>query len=348
MGVARLGHSKALDGLRGVAILLVLAAHLVGYRGGGLGVDVFFVLSGFLITSLLLEEHERSGRISLRGFYGRRTRRIMPALWFYTVVCVIGAAALRLFFHGFRLVHWLSGVLIAVTYTANISKAYGIGHLPDPFGHFWSLAAEEQFYLVWPPLLMLLLACRISSRVLVLLVTAIAAASLGWQLALTFTGASSQRVWLGPDTHLAPIAVGCLAAIVYNRRLIPMRSIRVLWPAALAVCAIVIAVPPFNSRWLFDGPFSVFPFACAIVLLAAVDGAAVARPLSLRPLRWTGKISYSLYLWHVPLFFAFSYLGLPIAFVAAWFSYRYVEQPFLTRNRRRPVLELAPTPALVD
>lgn len=157
-----LGYRAALDGLRCVAILPVVGLHAFGWpRQGSLGVDVFFVLSGFLITSLLLAEREATGSVSLRRFYARRALRLLPAL-FAMLICFLIATLISLSVQGnLDMAHLrrpLLGVAAALTYTANFAGAAGFH--PAGLGHLWSLAEEEQFYLLWPPLLFVLLRAR--------------------------------------------------------------------------------------------------------------------------------------------------------------------------------------------
>jgi peptidoglycan/LPS O-acetylase OafA/YrhL len=345
----RLGHIPQLDGVRGAAILMVLAGHVLHRRGGlALGVDVFFVLSGFLITGLLLSEHDRDGGISLRGFYRRRALRLLPALYAQLAALILVAAGLLIVGRGGSV---LSQVLAAAgtasIYAGNLAAAFHVPvEMPHRYGYYWSLALEEQFYLLWPALLIWLLTRR-RRLVLYLLPAFVAAASAGLQLALWQAGSPRERLWFAPDTHLAPIALGCLAGVAYTYARLPVRALRFLAPPAFVVGVAVVLVPPFDYRWLYEGPMVAFAIACAICVLASCCGAAewLARPLTARPLRWTGKVSYSLYLWHVPLLAAFGLVGLPLSFLVAAASRRYVEEPFLRMKRRSAVPAPVPQPA---
>jgi peptidoglycan/LPS O-acetylase OafA/YrhL len=345
----RLGHIPHLDGVRGVAILMVVAQHTLHRRGGlTLGVDVFFVLSGFLITSLLLSEQDRDGRISLRGFYRRRAFRLMPALYAQLATLLLVVAALAI---AGRAGHLPSQLLAAAgtasIYVGNLAAAFHVPvQMPHRYEYYWSLAQEEQFYLLWPALLIWLLIRR--RRLWIYLIPALVAGLSGaLQITLWLNGASRDRLWLAPDTHLAPIALGCLAGVAYTYASLPLRTLRVLTPLALVTCVAIVSVPPLDYRRLYEGPAVVFGLACAICVLATCSGAAgwLAKPLSARPLRWTGKVSYSLYLWNIPLLAAFGLLGLPLSFLAAALSRRYIEEPFL-RLKRRPARTVpVPQPA---
>src|SRR4051794_30070266 len=168
----RLGYLPALDGVRGIAIALVVSFHAFGWpRSGTLGVDLFFVLSGFLITTLLLEEHRRSGRIRIRAFYARRAWRLLPALIALLVPFLLLAGA-ALLFRGAVPSSLLLGIGAALTYTSNLVVASDISAVPAALVHLWSLAAEGQFYVVWPLMVLVVLrrgGFRLLGRTLVVL-----------------------------------------------------------------------------------------------------------------------------------------------------------------------------------
>jgi peptidoglycan/LPS O-acetylase OafA/YrhL len=207
-----LGYRPALDGLRAVAVLAVLTYHVGWIPGGFLGVDVFFMLSGFLITTLLCEEHARTGTISIRRFYVRRARRLLPALVLFLLICG------GILFVTRPSAFWptLGGNLLGVlSYGANWLIIYwrGLG----VFGHTWSLAIEEQFYLAWPLLLLGLLRGARPRLIVAGLVTA-AAGSLAWRLALALDGASFARLYAATDTHADGLLVGAALAVWLHHR----------------------------------------------------------------------------------------------------------------------------------
>jgi peptidoglycan/LPS O-acetylase OafA/YrhL len=331
--VVPLTKKPALDGLRGVAILLVLAAHAgLQPRGGVLGVDLFFALSGFLITSLLLTEwHERRGEVSLRSFYRRRALRLLPALvavllaylYYGLVTRSIGSPT-----------HLLGAAAISAGYVANFFYTFDSGLVAHRLAHLWSLAAEEQFYVLWPPLLLVALRRRASPRMLVALLVIAALAVTVNAVVLEELGASYARVWYAPDTHSAAILLGCAGGIarVYGLARVPA------WAAVLAVVAVV---PPlllygYGPGWA-AAAIPLFAVASVAVLLyvADQDNARLSVLLQARWLRATGKISYGIYLWHLPLMiFASPVIGAVLAFPVAAASYRWVEQPFLRRKKR--------------
>ena len=345
----RLGHRPELDGLRGVAIALVVLSHLSRplshLRFLGLaGVVVFFVLSGFLITSLLLEERERSGSLDLLGFYRRRALRLAPALVACVVVVGVAGAAL-----GSRLGPTYAPpalVLGALTWTSNWVVAGG-EHAGTALTHTWSLSIEEQFYLVWPPLLLVLLRRR--QRWLVPGLVAGACASAAMRFVLIPEGVD--RINNGSDTRADALLVGCLVAVLVHRRA-PR-------PARPVVALLLLVAIVASSLW--------FPVAAVVLLLPLTTAAATAvvvtsvvgdggvRWLRGRALTLLGRRSYGWYLWHWPVVVAANRLlddpgwpllalvVLPVCAVLVTLSWRYVEQPFL-RLRRRPAGVARPVP----
>jgi peptidoglycan/LPS O-acetylase OafA/YrhL len=311
--VRRLGHVPALDGVRGVAIAGVTAYHFLGLPGGFLGVDLFFVLSGFLITTLLLEDG-RLGR-----FYQRRLSRLLPALLAVLVVCYS--------------VGW-KRILESGFYLSNFFRAFGAtDSLRGPLGALWSLAAEEQFYVIWPLLLLVGLRWR---RGLVSALFGLFVALVLYRIGLVATGASLRRVYFGPDTHADGLVLGCVAALV--RPHIGAAAGR----AALAAVIAFFAMSAWTTNWLAYG-LPVFEVAAVLVVLAAAEGHLPE--LSAKPLVLLGLISYSLYLWQQPVargLGGHTPLTAVIAILIAWASYRWIEKPFrvLGRSRRTSYAEM--------
>jgi len=347
-----------LDGLRAVAVGLVLAYHLFPawwLQGGFIGVDVFFVISGFLITSLLLRERARAGRIRLAEFWRRRARRLLPALALVLLVCssvawLIGGDVLA------RLGAQLVG---AATFSYNwvsiaADASYFSAANPELFRNVWSLAIEEQFYVLWPlvlPLALLIPWAWARSAAAVLL----AAASAGWMAVVVASGGDLTRAYFGLDTHAFGILLGIALAFALERLLAapPVWSQRQGWRvsgavvgvAAIAGLVVVAAIPASDSTATFPGALAAASVLSAIAITAAVWPGSVFGPrLDTQPLRWVGDRSYGLYLWHWPILVLLlaatsgggAGAGVPVwmgvfalvlTLVAAEASYRWVEQP---------------------
>ena len=347
----RLGHRPALDGIRGVAIAAVVAQHAFGIPSAGyLGVDLFFVLSGFLITTLLLEEHAEHGVISLRAFYRRRALRLLPALLVAISVLLLVELGLAATGRG-HLRREATGALFGVAYITDLARLRASAiNVPGTLGHLWSLAVEEQFYVLWPLALVLLRAHRRRTQLVLLVALAL---TIFQQLRLVAAGAPYQRLAFAPDTRGSSILIGCLAAFLWTRR----RPL-VVGPRVGACAFILLPLMLFPSfvRLEFAGPLVLFGLAAAIVVLRALEpGSDEGRLLGSRPLVALGQISYGLYLWHPLVLHAFGapprgfsargVAGVAGAILVAAASRRVVELPFLRRKRRVDVALPLPLPA---
>jgi peptidoglycan/LPS O-acetylase OafA/YrhL len=324
--VRQMAHLRPLDGLRGVAVLAVVLYHFApGIAPGGfLGVDVFFVLSGFLITSLLVNELESSRRVSLPRFWGRRARRLLPALFL-----VLGAVGVwTLFLHDHVEAHAVANDgLAAVGYVANwhfITSGQSyiqqfVNQAPSPLRHMWSLAIEEQFYLVWPLIVGLVgyavlrharrpgRTRRIFRRLLVGVCLTLGAASLARMVTLFASSHDFNRVYYGTDTRAFILLAGAaLGAITAGSPMIARRSIRlftVLIGTVVAVgLGVTMAFVPTNATWLYYGGYAAVALAVVAVLVGSVQPGwnPLGRVLETRPLVQLGLISYGVYLWHWP------------------------------------------------
>ncbi|MEO6653213.1 MAG: acyltransferase family protein [Ilumatobacteraceae bacterium] len=339
-----LTYNPALDGIRAVSVIAVLLYHAGVISGGWIGVEVFFVLSGYLITALLLLELDSRGRIDLVEFWRRRARRLLPGIGLL-VVMVAGYVAV---FHSTStsIGRDVAGLL---TYTSNWTTAAGDGYWaqfasPSPLRHAWSLAVEEQFYLLFPVMSMVLLRPTVRRWA----VPGVTALALIWQVAST-AFFSVNRVYLGTDTRAFGLLAGATIAVVLHDAPVGRRrwsssvasatgSIGCLW---LVFAALALSE---DTVGLFRGPFQLVVVATAMVLLSVTAGSPsiISRAFGIGPLADVGRWSYGIYLFHWPILLAIEpSVGRPwILFVIvtaitvpfAALSHRYVEQPIRQRG----------------
>ena len=307
-----LAHVPALDGLRGLAVLAVVAYHagLAGARGGYLGVSAFFTLSGFLITSLLLVEWSGRGGVSLRGFWARRFRRLLPAAVAVIAGVVVAAAFLA---DSGQLADLRGDVIAGLGYVANwrfVLEERSYGELftgPSPLQHLWSLAIEEQFYVAFPLLAVALLRIGRGRRwVLGAAFAPMLVASVAWSVHLSGSAAGVTRAYYDTGARAAELLAGVLLALAVagrTERLVHHRRL-VSGAGALALAGLLVAwaVVPQSSPALPGGGFAVHAVAVVLVLLAAHVPGVVSRLCAAAPLRLLGRVSYGVYLIHWPVF----------------------------------------------
>src|SRR3954471_10725816 len=304
------GYRPALDGLRAVAVTAVVGYHL-GYGwlpGGFLGVDLFFVLSGYLITGLLLDEHGRTGRIGLARFWARRARRLLPAL---LIMLVAVAAAVRLWSPPGVWLGRRDDLVATLFYYANWhfvatdQSYFADAAAQSPVRHAWSLSIEEQFYLVWPFLILLALRRRRRFLAVGLAVATVASAVL---MVAVYDPVSPTRAYVGTDARVQQLVAGALLALVIRTALVvPGRLVRYAGrPAAAGTVALLLTVRDSGGLYYHGGAsLAAFVFAALVWALETRPSSAVARALSTRPLRAVGTVSYGLYLWHWPVLLFF-------------------------------------------
>ena len=348
-----------IEGLRAVAVLLVLAYHarIPGFPGGYIGVDVFYVVSGFLITGLIVRELRATGRVDLLTFYARRARRLLPAALVVVALTVIASAIVL---PPLRVPDVAADGAAAALYVSNIRfAAQATDYLqaeldPSPLLHFWSLGVEEQFYLFWPALLLLVAGRGTNIRRIGLVVGVVAL--LSFALGVVWTDSDAPLAFFLLPARAWELAVGAALAIgVARLSRIPISLTPVVVGAGLAL--IVIGAVIFDTDTPFPGTAALLPvIGTALVIAGGIPQPlnAMSRLVSVRPMRWIGGISYSLYLWHWPLLVlpaaaVGSELPLParlglvaLTFVLADASRRWIEDPI----RHGRVAKLRPSRSL--
>jgi peptidoglycan/LPS O-acetylase OafA/YrhL len=366
------GYQASLDGLRGVAVLAVLTLHAFipfnvakGVKvlgiGGFLGVDIFFVLSGFLITSLLLREWEFNGRIDFKKFYARRALRLLPVLFVFVVVCVVHS----LFRAKEESVGWLSDVFAITFYLSNWIpiNLYTLRHT-------WSLAVEEQFYLLYPILLLGLIVAakrlKIRREALILVLLSLIGLIAVYRAFLFSNSGFSMRLYIGSDTRFDSLLVGCVVGMLISWDLLPRKLwfvslVKVFSVGAAAALLYLMLMTTVENNLLYLGGFTFVAFLVGVIIISLQLGPPKLLKLFLEGsiLVWIGRLSYGLYLWHklvyvimdsvLPLISVRSstmqLIVLPLlikvgsALLVASASYYFLEKPFLSLKKR-----FVPTP----
>ncbi len=345
-------YMAGLDGIRALAVLAVIAYHLnLGWAPGGLlGVGVFFVLSGYLITDQLISGWQQNRRIDLKDFWIRRFRRLLPAM----LVMLIGVGGWLLLFDPERLITIRGDMLSSLLYVNNwwlifheVSYFESFGP-PSPLGHLWSLAVEEQFYLVAP--LLLLVALRRSPRrgILLLQVLLLALVSIAAMAVLYVPGVDPSRVYYGTDTRIFGLLIGSALALIWpSSRMseslptIPYQLLETVGAVGMAIIVIMVWQTSEYGDFLFRGGMVLLSVASAMLIAAAAHPATIlGRVLGAGPLKWLGVRSYGIYLWHYPIIvltspayssegtdYSLAALQIGATLVLAALSYRYIEEP---------------------
>lgn len=343
----RLGYIPALNGLRGIAVFAVVFYHGAPHRfpGGMLGVDLFFVISGYLITTLLAGEYEKTGKIQFSKFYFRRFLRLAPALM---AACVLFGIVASLVDPARFVEHWKDSG-IASLYMGNWTRAIGWGR-PEWLGHTWSLAIEEQYYLLWPIALTMLL--RNVRKWIVGIVAALALLSWTWRAAAFLGGMSLDRVYNGTDMRLDGLLMGSAFALFamrnHAKEWLRKIHLKAPWLGALSLGAFVAvaATTHLDSPFLYTAGLGLMGILGVILVSESIHSdQAWAKPiLEAKPLVWLGDYSYGVYLWHMLVLRIFVWQGRPwyeymtigflITLLLVVASYKWIESPALRLKSR--------------
>ncbi len=350
-----IGYMPVLDGLRALSVLMILGFHKLGpltekiskLVNGWISVDLFFLVSGFLITSILLKEQDKKGSFSLKNFYIRRWLRLCPAYYVF-----LGIMFVWMLFRG---QHDYAAYLVAGAYLTNMDSVFAWGLLPPASGllHTWTLGVEEQFYLLWPSCL------RITGKKALSFALSVCAVVYVWRLWLVATGASWVRIYVGFDTRIDSIMFGVATCLLWRQAalrekftpLLSKSSVQVVLASTLLLFCHWLQHPGCGVRyeelllWGVKMPIVLVLICLLMVSLLANSSTVLGKILSSKVLTWIGRLSYSIYLWHVvvsfpvvnsmigTLCFHRKYIVEIVNYAAclgmASLSFYFIEQPFL-------------------
>ena len=349
-------HVVGLDGVRGVAVLLVFISHFHWilspdpfltkvtpwhfinrtFEAGFMGVDIFFVLSGFLITSLLLKERSHNQLGMLSRFYKRRALRLLPALYALLIVSFFVSR-----WENFpRDIQWRT-TWHALLYLNNWNIVWNFGKAQNDLGHLWSLGIEEQFYLIWPLTILLLVKLKVPSKMLIPLILFASLVVMVHRTSLWNDGTSWIILYIRTDTRLDSLLIGAMFAYVYRHFQVPSK---ILNPAAtLSFLGLVyIKYVLDKSPFIFEMGWTIIALFAGFIILSVAEGVFfIQKVFTWRPLTMIGKVSYGLYLWHMPIFLLFGrhvtsgsrplrlLIGIILASAVTSLSWFFIEKPFL-------------------
>lgn len=356
MAQSKSRYVPALDGLRALAVLVVIAYHMhLGWAPGGLlGVTMFFVLSGYLITGLLLKEYDDSGTISLSNFWLRRVRRIIPAV----VFAVLGTAVLCTIFDHALLSKMRPDVLPTLFFFNNwwqifhnVSYFEALG-APSPLTHYWSLSIEEQFYLIWPVALLLCMKAGVKRQTMQKGIVVLIVLSALEMILLFDPHADPSRVYYGTDTRAFSLLIGALLAFVWPYQKLTERAgkrmsqggrlaFNLVGVAAVIGLLVMVVVTNGFEPFIYRGGLLICSLLTAVAIAALVHPISwISKVFELKPFVWIGKCSYSMYLWHFPIILLMTpanmqggtpwwlcLIELAVIFAVSAFSYYFVENP---------------------
>lgn len=338
-------YFPALDGLRGVMAMGVIVAHvnLAWFPGAPIMMDIFFVISGFLITSILLRGIEKTGSVALLSFWKRRLLRLYPAL----LVVVLSSL-----FVAWWCVDDITPVakdaVASIFYYSNWTKIYDYVY-PSMFGHTWSLSVEEQFYLLWPVLFSLALAARLRSVHILVLLALLAGAAMLWRYYLISQEVPWSRLYYALETRMDAFVVGGILALGFGA--LRERAVRGEWHAFLSLCAlallllVVLGRPREIAYFFWQQSLALLLSAAVILLLTSPRDSFLKRLFCSRWCVFLGERCYSLYLWHWPIIWlllveteatkiTILLIAIPLTLLLSSLTYAFVEAPFLSRMSR--------------
>ena len=341
-------HYSAIDSVRGLSALAVLIAH-VNHNWmphAQILMDTFFTISAFLITSTLIENIKKNGNISLLTFTKRRLLRLYPALIF----CVTTYVTIAYFIvEDFKFI--INDAFFTLIYLSNLNKLTDYIY-PDFFTHTWSLSIEEQFYLIWPSLLTILLINKSIWEYKIPILILILFTSITWRFHLVNDGAELSRLYYGSDTRIDAFIAGGLLAFMQERLNILYKN-KYHFKVILAFLVILLAIalyywnPKVVTYFKWQQPIILF-LSCALIFITTRnDNNIFEKIFSPKIFQWLGVRCYGIYLWHWPLIWLFAFtteiykpllllIVLPFSLFMAWFSYKYIEEPILRRRPKMP------------
>lgn len=360
-------YVPSLDGIRAIAVIAVILYHIrINLLPGGfLGVTLFFVLSGYLITTLLMSESSSTGKIDIRQFWLRRIRRLLPGLYVMMAVVLIYI----IFFDRAQFPQWRLDALSSVFYMSNwwfifhqVSYFNRFG-TPTPFGHLWSLSIEEQFYLVWPLVIIGACALRTKRRTLAFITFVGALVSAALMAFLYAPGFDPSRVYYGTDTHAFSLLVGATLAVLLSRRhrarhlrlrgSLPFRESFFDLVGLFALLAILSSfwwMSEYSDVTYLGGMFFLSIVAAVLITVLTRQDSRLAKVLGWQPLRWIGRRSYGIYLWHYPVIVLTqppmntqgvgvlrAVLQITASIVLAALSWKFIEEPMIRRGIKRGI-----------
>ncbi len=357
----RLGYRPEIDGIRGIGVVIILFGHLfliwpaaglTVLPGAFIMVDMFFVLSGFLITTLLLEERQRYGNVSMSNFYQRRGLRLIPGLVFMIAAYLLWIAVTE---QSMR--HALIANTYVMLYVANWAQVFkGWGTLGFTLGHLWTLSVEEQYYIIFfPTLLFLLLRFKASTVLKILCVTIIPAMLWRSAWALHASDSNLKNLYIRTDTRVDALLVGPAIAVALHLGWPLLRWARyTIIPVSVFLLWGLVRVGNFD-RWMYFFGFTLFDMCCGAFLLWTIGSVSFAANFfRTRPVVWLGRASYGIYIWHPWIYLAVARvvptwprpaaaaLAVTAAMLCATFSFYVIELPFLRLKRRRATPAVGP------